>query len=161
MCESEFAGELRVEQVRLQAFRTAARLLRDHQLAEDIAQETVLRLMDARRKGTSIDHDIGFAVRTAGRLAIDRIRKESRSGRERGVNELEALRGPVLVPEEIERLYSAVDQLPEMQRAAVVLRVLSEMDYGVIAELLGVTEATCRSHCRFGLKRLRTLLDGQ
>jgi RNA polymerase sigma-70 factor (ECF subfamily) len=54
---------------------------------------------------------------------------------------------------------AAVTLLPPQQRAVVVLRTWEGMSYGEIAEALGRTEATVRSHMHHGLAALRKYLE--
>lgn len=65
-----------------------------------------------------------------------------------------------LMNAETARLVSrAVTQLPERQRAVVSLRVWEDLPYSRIAEVLGCTEGTVRSHMHHGLNALRELLQ--
>ena len=54
---------------------------------------------------------------------------------------------------------AAVTRLPPQQRVVVVLRVWDGLSYAQIAEVLGRTEATVRSHMHHGLIALRKDLD--
>ena len=54
---------------------------------------------------------------------------------------------------------AAVTLLPPQQRAVVVLRVWQGMSYAEIAETVGRTEATVRSHMHHGLAALRKYLE--
>src|SRR5262249_55875039 len=54
---------------------------------------------------------------------------------------------------------AAVAQLPPQQRAIVVLRVWDGLSYAEIAEAVGRTEATVRSHMHHGLTALRKYLE--
>jgi RNA polymerase sigma factor (sigma-70 family) len=56
-------------------------------------------------------------------------------------------------------LYAAIAKLPPRQAAVITLRKLWELEYREVAELLGISEANCRSHCRHGLNRLRGMLN--
>jgi RNA polymerase sigma-70 factor, ECF subfamily len=53
----------------------------------------------------------------------------------------------------------AVTLLPEQQRAVVVLRIWEELPYARIAEIVGCTEGTVRSHMHHGLAALRRHLE--
>jgi RNA polymerase sigma-70 factor (ECF subfamily) len=53
----------------------------------------------------------------------------------------------------------AVTRLPPQQRAVVVLRIWEGLPYARIAEIVGRTEATVRSHMHHGLAALRKLLE--
>jgi RNA polymerase sigma-70 factor (ECF subfamily) len=53
----------------------------------------------------------------------------------------------------------AVTELPPQQRAVVVLRIWHDLSYAEIAEVVGCTEATARSHMYHGLAALRQRLE--
>ena len=53
----------------------------------------------------------------------------------------------------------AVTLLPEQQRTVVVLRIWEELPYARIAEIVGCTEGTVRSHMHHGLAALRQHLQ--
>lgn len=53
----------------------------------------------------------------------------------------------------------AVTRLPPQQRAVVVLRIWDGLSYAEIAETVGRTEATVRSHMHHGLATLRRTLE--
>lgn len=50
-------------------------------------------------------------------------------------------------------------ELPATQRAAVVLRFYNDYSFGQIAEALGCTESTARSHVHRAMAALRSLLQ--
>jgi RNA polymerase sigma-70 factor (ECF subfamily) len=54
---------------------------------------------------------------------------------------------------------AAVMQLPQQQRAVVVLRVWDGLSYAEIAEVVGRSEGTVRSHMHHGLTALRKFLE--
>jgi RNA polymerase sigma-70 factor (ECF subfamily) len=54
---------------------------------------------------------------------------------------------------------SAVTRLPARQRAVVVLRIWEGLSYARIADVVGCTEATVRSHMHHGLAALRKYLE--
>jgi RNA polymerase sigma-70 factor, ECF subfamily len=53
----------------------------------------------------------------------------------------------------------AVAQMPEAQRMVLVLRVWNHLSYAEIAEIIGRSEATVRSHMFHGLASLRKYLE--
>ncbi|HWG45839.1 MAG TPA: RNA polymerase sigma factor [Gemmataceae bacterium] len=53
----------------------------------------------------------------------------------------------------------AIKQLPHQQRAVVVLRIWEGLTYAQIAEVVGCTEPTARSHMHHGLATLRKHLE--
>jgi RNA polymerase sigma-70 factor, ECF subfamily len=57
------------------------------------------------------------------------------------------------------QVLAAVHALPPQQRAVVLLRVWDDLAYGSIAEVVGCTEGTVRSHMHHGLLALRRALS--
>ena len=57
------------------------------------------------------------------------------------------------------QIVRAVTLLPEQQRTVVVLRIWEELPYARIAEIVGCTEGTVRSHMHHGLAALRRHLE--
>jgi RNA polymerase sigma-70 factor (ECF subfamily) len=53
------------------------------------------------------------------------------------------------------RVSAAITRLPAQQRAVVVLRLYQGLPYGRIAQVVGCTEGTVRSHMHHGLVALR------
>lgn len=71
-------------------------------------------------------------------------------------------RSPVesaMATETARQVSAAVERLPARQRTVVVLRIWNGMSYGEIAEVLGCTDATVRSHMHHGLAALRGWLE--
>ncbi len=67
----------------------------------------------------------------------------------------------VIFNEEAARLNQAVAQLPEDQREVVVLRLTAGMKFRDIAKLQQASTNTVQGRYRYGLTRLRTLLNGE
>ncbi len=67
----------------------------------------------------------------------------------------------VIFNEEAVRLNEAIAQLPEEQREVVVLRLTAGMKFRDIAKLQQASTNTVQGRYRYGLSRLRTLLNGE
>jgi RNA polymerase sigma factor (sigma-70 family) len=52
-----------------------------------------------------------------------------------------------------------IKKLPDRQRIAVVLRVIEDQEFAVVADVLGVSEANARKIVSRGLAALRSLLE--
>lgn len=61
--------------------------------------------------------------------------------------------------ETAEQVNRAITRLPDQQRAVVVLRIWEGLPYSRIAEIVGCTEGTVRSHMHHGLAALRQHLQ--
>jgi RNA polymerase sigma-70 factor (ECF subfamily) len=146
-----------MQELRQHALAVAARVLMRREDAEDVAQEAVVRVLRATRNGTPIEAQRAYVARTALHLALDRLRQDHR--RAASASRVLAGRphqdeGPS-TPPEVERLYAAIAALPPRQAAVITLRKLMELEYADIAELLGISVESCRSHCRLALQHLR------
>ncbi|MDE0776022.1 MAG: SigE family RNA polymerase sigma factor [Nocardioides sp.] len=126
--------------------------------AWDLVQEALVRVgMKWRTVGDG--NPGGYAHTTLVRLNIDRGRRLSR---ERLPGVLPDRDGPVRVDAVLDPdLIEALRGLPKQQRAAVVLRALEDLDHAGIAERLGCSVGTARSHLSRGLARLREILAEQ
>ena len=126
--------------------------------AWDLVQEALVRVgMRWRQVGDG--NPGGYAHTTMVRLNIDRGRRLSR---ERLPGTLPDRDAPVRVDSVLDPdLVEALRELPSRQRAAVVLRAIEDLDHAAIAERLGCSVGTARSHLSRGLARLREILAAQ
>ena len=60
-----------------------------------------------------------------------------------------------------QRIKIALAQIPYEQREVIILHLMSDMRFRAIAETQGISISTVQSRYRYGLDKLRTLLDGE
>ena len=120
--------------------------------AWDLVQEALVRV-GMRWRRLADQNPGGYARTVVVRLNVDRARRRRREVVTGAVPEREA--PVVLVDEPDPWLLAALGTLSPQQRAAVVLRVLEDLDHAGIAERLGCSAGTARSHLSRGLARLR------
>jgi RNA polymerase sigma-70 factor (ECF subfamily) len=145
--EREFEARL-AESARL-AFRVAYGVLRHREDAEDVAQEAMAK---AYREFASLqdrERYRGWLVRIAWRMAIDRRRGDKRRSRRE-----EESPSPAALPtaEEMaidrdlrDRIWQAVEALPDRLRAVVTLSAMNGHDVREVAGLLDLPEGTVKS----------------
>jgi RNA polymerase sigma-70 factor (ECF subfamily) len=63
--------------------------------------------------------------------------------------------------EELKQLRSAIGQLPYEQREVVILHARGQMKFRQIARLQNVSIKTVQSRYRYGLDKLRLILEGK
>jgi len=144
----------------------ATALVHDVNAAEDIVHDSFLKLsesahlLDPRR---SLKWYLVVCVSNRARDAL-------RGRRHEGVDWDESLslpsasRGPASAAirnEEMQLVSNALERLPYEQREVVVLRTRGRMTFKAIAESRQVSIKTVQSRYRYGLEKLKTLLNGQ
>ena len=65
----------------------------------------------------------------------------------------------IVCNEQLQLLRSALAQLPPDQREVIVLRVHGQMRFGTIARSLGISVNTVKGRYRYGMNRLRSILN--
>jgi len=156
--EREF--EERVADSSTLAFRIALGVLRHREDAEDVAQDTFLRAHRAFGSLRDRDRFRAWLVRTAFRLALDRVRGEKRRVRREDASAIEVRVQAesvedVAAREEVRaRVSEAVDALPEKLRIVTVLAAIQERDVASVARLLELPEGTVKSRLFLARKAL-------
>lgn len=136
-------------------------LLHDYDLAVDLAQEAFIRVYRnaARYKG---EYQFStWLYRIATNLAIDEFRRRERKGKFFFYNVMSLFqRGDASYPLpdtrespedqldrklKLDRLKSAIDNLPEKYRLAFMLKEVQELPYEEVATILGISVGTAKS----------------
>jgi RNA polymerase sigma factor (sigma-70 family) len=134
-------------------YRTAFRLLGSREDAAECAQEACARAFADWAKLADRGDVAPWVVRVSGNLAIDRWRKSRRTPR------WSIMPDPASpIPDRID-LHRALDGLSARQREVVVLRFLADLPEATVAELLGCSLSTVKTHAGRGLAALRAVLD--
>lgn len=140
-------------------------MLRDRSRAEELAQDVFLSLYRSRHRYEPRTRFRSFLFRLAMNTTITEYRSRKRAWGARGRNQWSWRAGsttqPVLIEdavgqsrseeaalsekEQIIRLYQALGELPERQRAAILLARAEGMSYEQVAEALGVTVSAVKS----------------
>jgi RNA polymerase sigma-70 factor (ECF subfamily) len=141
------------------------RMVGDRHRAEELFQEVCLALWVKRRR---YQYPRPFRPWLYA-IALNKCRESFRTqppaalsldGRS-GADPPAAGAGPdeqAMAGETAELIGRAVTRLPQQQRAVVVLRLWQGLAYARIADLVGCSEATVRSHMHHGLAALRQTL---
>lgn len=168
VCVSDAAGDRQLEFERrladssALAFRVAYSVLRRREDAEDVAQEALARAYQSLGKLRDSERFRAWLVRVCWRLALDHRRAgKRRERRELAVVEMapapdaEAI---AVAGEFRQRLWTAIDELPEKLRVVVVLAAIEGHDTRAVAALLDLPEGTVKSRLHVARKRLAARL---
>jgi RNA polymerase sigma-70 factor, ECF subfamily len=142
----------------LLAFRVAFSVLRQREDAEDVAQEALSRAYRKFHALRSPERFRPWLVRVAWRLALDHRRgRQRRLRRERAAGAVPApcdAGGEAAALELRERLWKAIDRLPEKLKLVVLLAPIQGNDLCEVARLTGLPEGTIKSRLHLARKRL-------
>jgi RNA polymerase sigma-70 factor (ECF subfamily) len=124
------------------AWKMAYRFIGDAMEAEDVAQESFLKTLEAARRYRPTATFRTYFYRILTHLCLDRTRKKQLTS----INDIPEAMDPSLSPDEslIEKerraqIRTALDALPPNQKAAMILRHYEGLRYTEIAQILGVT----------------------
>ena len=129
-----------------QLFRLALRITLNRFEAEDIVQDTLIKVWNRRSDWEDIDSIEAFSLTICRNLSLDRIKKKENDN-----NSLEDVKGvePLSSSNPQDRMIQAdrvnlirqiVDSLPEKQRSCMQLRDFDGKSYKEIAVILDITE---------------------
>ena len=155
-------------------YRYLLRLVREPAEAEDLFQQTWLRVAEKIRQFDPRRNFEAWLFTLARNLAIDHLRRirpesldqpaadtagESAAARLPS-HERPAIEG-ILARERAGRLGAALEMLPMVQREVLTLRFEEEMKLEEIAEVLDAPLSTVKTRLRRALERLREMLETQ
>ena len=146
-------------------YGVALRIVRAHDVADDVTQEAFLRAWRSLDR-FELGRPFGpWVCRIAANLAVNHVR--SPRAREEGLPDGHAETrtnapgplGALLDAEGALVLERAMGQLPQEQLAVLVLRVVEELSYAEIAETLGISPGTVMSRLFRARERLAQALS--
>ncbi len=148
-------------------------LVKNRALAEDIFQETFIKIIHTLRQGNyNEEGKFGpWAVRIGRNLTIDYIRKHKRNltitdseGNDilSYIQIAEESREDKLIQYQTEQnIKELVKRLPDEQREVLIMRHWGDMSFKEIADKTGVSINTALGRMRYALNNLRKMMDQQ
>ena len=141
-------------------------LLGEHAEAEDVVHDVFVAFARSAGRFQLTGSLRGYLATCVSNLARDKMR-----ARKRKPESLDSV-DPVILDsnnpeqraaekEELTRLRQAISQIPYEQREAVVLHLKGGMKFREIARLQGVSLSTTHGRYRYGIDKLRSLLNGE
>jgi RNA polymerase sigma-70 factor (ECF subfamily) len=135
--------------------------------AQDVVHDVFVRFAQSVRRVPLTGSLKGYlVVSTVNRVRDYRRDRQRRSGQD--LDGAAALPSPVRPPEQwailgeqLERLRRAMAQLPYEQREAVALHVQAGLTFRGIARRQNTSISTAQGRYRYGIEKLRSLLNGE
>jgi RNA polymerase sigma-70 factor (sigma-E family) len=145
--------------------RTGHLMTGDAAEAEDLVQETLLRVARRWKRVRSMDHPAAYARRVLVNLVLHDADRHSRHRTELrpqdGVADVadESAARALLEVDDLAEFRWALARLPARQRAVLVLRYWADLPVAEVADILGCSEGTVKSTASRAAGRLAGTLD--
>jgi RNA polymerase sigma-70 factor (ECF subfamily) len=141
-------------------------LLHDLNAAEDIVHDVFISFIQSADEFKLTGSLKGYLLTCVANLSRDRIRARKREPKELIVEDIRAsdccVPGQIVISaEQLNRLRDAITELPFEQREVVVLHLQAKKTFKAIARLRQAPVGTIQSRYRYGLEKLRALLNSE
>jgi len=145
-------------------------LVKDSFLAEDIFQDTFIKIIDTIRaeRYTEKGKFLPWAIRIAHNLCVDHFRKIKRNpviktGDDKDIFNVltfseSSAEEKMITAQSHDRVRRMLDMLPEEQREVIILRHYADLSFKEIADLTHVSINTALGRMRYGLINLRKMM---
>ena len=165
-----YAFEALIARYQDKLFSSILFLVKDKYLAEDMFQETFIRIIDTLRNKRYNEEGkfLPWALRIAHNLCVDHFRKVKRTpsiltGDNQDIFEVinvveETAEQKMMRRQSHDTMYAMLDKLPEEQREVIVLRHFGDMSFKDIARLTNCSINTALGRMRYGLINLRKMM---
>ena len=159
-----------IERYKDKIFTSIFLLVKDKYLAEDLFQDTFIKVIDTLNSGRYKDEGkfLPWVMRIGHNLCVDHFRKVKRTPAiktsddhdifevlnfsEAGVDE------KMMQSQSHERVSKMLDMLPEDQKEVIVMRHYAELSFKEIAKLTDCSINTALGRMRYGLINLRKMM---
>jgi len=160
-----------VARYRRKVYSIAFQVLGNHLDADEVVQETFVRIYKRRKELADVKYFSTFLLRIASNYAIDVLRKQR--GHSQIAEDSSSLPGEVQVdlarrvatPKEdfenkrlMEEIKRALKELPPKQQLTAILHDIEGYTKAEIAEVFGCPEATVRSNLHIARNKLKKIL---
>ena len=128
-------------------FRLALRITLNREEAEDVVQDTMIKVWNARDRRQELDSIEAYSLTIARNLSLDRIKKMDNQNDSLEEQTTERLDETSSTPSErmiqkdkLNIVRNIINELPEKQRSCLQLRDIEGKSYKEIADILSITE---------------------
>lgn len=170
---NEACLEMLINRHKERIFTTIILIVKDTYIAEDIFQETFIKIIKnlKKKKYNEEGKFLPWATRIARNMAIDHFRKTKRMPTVTDSAGEDVFRTLKISEENIEertirkekesRVRLLIDQLPPEQRQVLILRHYGDLSFKEIAEMTDVSINTALGRMRYALNNMRKMMEAQ
>jgi len=129
--------------------------------AEDVLQTVFVRIVRKRHKLAKARYLDAYVYKIARNEASGWIRRRKRDRQRKLTDESWlVVRQGCDEPSDLgEQLQAALNRLPQTQREVIVMKIYRQKTFLEISRLLGMSQSTVASRYRYGMEKLRILLE--
>lgn len=137
----------------------AALVVDDHQVAEDVVQDAFAGLYRRWRRLRDPNAAVAYLNRAVVNSSRDALRRRRQADKATlrlvpRAEELDSAEHDAVAHQEADRLWASVTRLPRRQRQVLVLRYYLDQSEAEIAETLGMSRGSVKTHASRGLAAL-------
>lgn len=163
--------EVLLEKYQKRVYSSIYMLVKDKYLAEDIFQDTFIKVIDNLKSGNYKEEGKFFpwVMRIAHNLCIDYFRKVKRKPQiitEDGYDIFtvldmreDSIEDKMIKEQSIAKVKDLINLLPSEQREVVVLRHYAELSFKEISDITGVSINTALGRMRYALMNMRKMVE--
>ncbi len=168
---NEACLEMLINRHKDRIFTTIILIVKDSYIAEDLFQETFIKIIKNLKKGKYNEEGkfLPWAIRIARNMAIDYFRKMKRMPTITGSDGEDVFRKIKLAVDNREEemirneketmVRDVISRLPEEQRQVLILRHYGDLSFKEIAAMTGVSINTALGRMRYALNNMRKMME--
>ena len=168
---NEACLEMLINRHKDRIFTTIILIVKDSYIAEDLFQETFIKIIKNLKKGKYNEEGkfLPWAIRIARNMAIDYFRKMKRMPTVTGSDGEDVFRKIKLAVDNREEqmirhekesmVRAVINKLPEEQRQVLILRHYGDLSFKEIAAMTGVSINTALGRMRYALNNMRKMME--
>lgn len=164
--------EILIHRHKSRVFSYILLIVKNQELAEDIFQETFIKVIRSLKRGKYIENGkfVSWVLRISHNLIIDHFRKEKLKGTISNDNSSvdifnsqrfseDTIEDQLVNSQILSEVKELIKELPEDQQQVIYMRHYMELSFKDIAEQTGVSINTALGRMRYALINLRKLIE--
>lgn len=168
----QYSLEILIQRHKSRVFSYILLIVKKQELAEDIFQETFIKVIRSLKKGKYIENGkfVSWVLRISHNLIIDHFRKEKLKGtvsndslevdifNSRRFSE-DTIEDQMVNSQILSEVKDLINELPDDQQQVIIMRHYLDLSFKEIADQTGVSINTALGRMRYALINLRKLVE--